>query len=484
MYLGLDLGTTNVKSLVVDDEGRIQGIGSAPVDRFCTPDGGVEQDIEQIWTSTCLAIRQAVEGVEGGAVEAIGISSQGGALQWLDGQDRPLGRVISWLDQRGRAGDLEFAARFGNAFLGQHVGHGASAMTIGQVLRVRRQSPRLIEAPNRLGFVGDVIVGRLCGRRAHDATSLGIAMLYNPWLNRADPEVLAALGLQESQLPDLLPATAAAGSLRPQLAGQLGLRPGIPVSPAIHDQYAAALGAGAVQPGDVNFGAGTAWVLLANTQRLAPPIVPSAFVCSHPVTGLYGQMLSLSNGGSAIEWAMRLVGRERSSLKEVDDLIETVPPGSDGLRFWPLLVTTPEGDPTHRPGGRLEGINLAHQPAHLMRSVVEGLACELARHLRFLTAAGFTACQLSMCGSAAASRLTPQILADVTGLPVACVEVSDVSAFGAAAIACALADHRCLLAEVSRRWAPASRPIPPGPQRPVYRELFREYLAAFGVASE
>lgn len=481
MYLGVDLGTTNVKSLVVEDDGRIVGVGSSPVDRWCTADGGVEQDIEQIWSATCVAIRQAVGAIDPAGVRAIGVSSQGGSLQCLDGQHQPLGRVISWLDQRGRADDLHLVSRLGTEFLSEHIGHGASAMTIGQVLRLRRQSPERLGPPNCLGFVGDVIVARLCGRRAHDATSLGIAMLYNPWLNRADPEILAALGLRDRQLPDLLPATTPAGPLRAEVAGKLGLPPGIPVSPAVHDQYAAALGAGAVQVGDVNFGAGTAWVLLANTDRLARPIVPNAFVGTHPVAGLYGQMLSLTNGGSAIEWVMRLVGRDRSNLAQVDDLMETVAPGSDGLRFWPLLVAGSEQDSNHRPGGRVEGITLAHQPAHLMRAVVEGLACELARHLGFLTAAGFASTQLSMCGSAATSRLTPQIVADVTGLPVACIDVADVSAFGAATIACALAGGRRGLAEIARQWSPASRIVAPGAQRPVYRALLDDYLASFAA---
>ena len=125
-------------------------------------------------------------------------------------------------------------------------------MTLGQVLRLRREAPQSLLAPNRLGFVGDVIVGRLCGRRAHDPTSLGIALLYNPWLERADPQVLLRLGIHQTQLPDLVPATQPAGQLRPEVARRFGLSAGIPVSPAVHDQYAAALGAGSVAPGDTN----------------------------------------------------------------------------------------------------------------------------------------------------------------------------------------------------------------------------------------
>ena len=465
MYLGFDLGTTNVKALVADESGRIVGAGSAPVERFCTPDEGVEQDIEQIWEATCKAIGQAA-GRKRDAIRAVGVSSQGGALQLVDEHDCPVGRVISWLDGRGRPFDLELVAELGARFLAEHIGYGASAMTLGQVLRLRRVAPEMLRPPHRLGFVGDVIVGRLCGRRAHDPTSLGIALLYNPWLGRADPEILARLGVEETQLPDLLPPTEPAGCLRPEVAERTGLRPGIPVSPAVHDQYAAALGAGSVEPGDVNFGAGTAWVLLANTERLLRPVVDQAFVCSHLVRGIYGQMLSLVTGGSAIEWAMRLLGDEWAGLARVDELADSVPAGSDGLRYWPLL-------------GRLEGIRLAHGPGHLVRAVVEGLACELTRHLGLLTRAGLTPRRLSMCGSAATSRSTPQIVADVANLPVACIDTPDVSALGAAMIASALIGKRDLL-ETVRRWSPPGRVVLPGPHRAVYRGVLEEYMAPLG----
>jgi xylulokinase len=480
MFLGVDLGTTSVKAVVVDDGGRIVRTGAAPVERFCTPDGGVEQDIEQIWQAARAAIVAAAGG-NGDTVDAIGVSSQGAALQLLNQDDRPLGRVISWLDGRGRPFDAELVARHGREFFARRVGHGDSAMTLGQVLRLQRegkrgQSPFAGSAQVHLGYVGDVIVGRLCGRRAHDATSLGIAMLYNPWLRTADPDVLALLEIEESQLPALLPATSSAGGLRPEVARSLGLRPSIPVSPAVHDQYATALGAGCVDAGEVNLGTGTAWVLLAAADRLAPPVIDNAFVCSHAVPGLFGQMLSLGNGGSAVDWAARLLGIEQPSVAAVDRLVESAPAGSEGLRCWPLLTASVDLDAPFK-GGRLDGIRLGHEGRHLMRAVVEGLACELTRHLRQLERAGLAIRRLSMCGGAAASRVTPQIVADVTGLPVRCIETPALSALGAAMIARVLADGS-ELAAVARHWSPAGRDFAPGPNADIYRQVFSDYLRA------
>jgi xylulokinase len=478
MYLGLDLGTTHVKAAVVDRQRRVVGTGSVAVDRFHTPDGGVEQDIEQIWTATCAAICRAVKGVGPAVVQSVGISSQGGALQLLDAQQQPIGRVVSWLDGRGQAFDRAVTHDWGTDFLAEHIGHGVSTMTIGQILRLRQQTPALLEAARYVAFVGDVIVGRLCGHRAHDPTSLAIAMLYNPWLNRADPEILTRLGIEESQLPDLLPATTPAGTIHQEASRQTGLRVGIPVSPAIHDQYAVSLGAGAVGEGDVTFSAGTAWVLLANSRQLARPITPDAFVCSHPVSGLYGQMLTLRNGGTAIQWVLDLLGRGKASAEVVDRWLAEAPPGSDGLCFRPLLASGPEADGNSSSTGSISGITLAHGPSHVLRAVVEGLACELEQNLAWLTAAGLPVARLTMCGSAAASRQTPQIVADVTQRPVACVDAFDVSVLGAATVARALIEKDQSLADLVGDGPPLDRTFFPHPDLACYQTLRERYQQA------
>jgi xylulokinase len=484
MYLGIDLGTTNVKAVVVEDNGKIRATGTSAVARSSTPDGGVEQDIEQIWEAAGLAIRQAVASLDAGAVRAIGVSSQGGSLQCLDANDRPRGHVVSWLDGRGCPFDLRLVEELGVDFLAEHIGHGGSSMTLGQVLRIREESPAWLQWPNRLAFVGDIIVGRLCGRRAHDPSSLSIAMLYNPWLRRADPQMLLRLGIEERQLPDLVGPATVAGSLRADVADRIGLRPGIPVSPAIHDQYAAALGTGTIAPGEITFGSGTAWVLLATTDRLARPAVDKAIVCHHAIPHRFGQMLPIGNGGSAIDWAMKLVGKTTVDAIEVDNLVDEAAPGSQGLRFWPLVNPGVQTSPPFQHGGRIEGITRSRQPCHFVRAVVEGLACELARHLDFLKTAGIAVDKLVMCGSATSSRTTPQIVADVTNVPIACVELPDVSAFGAAMIARTLADASIELSHVARQWSPPSRIVEPGSGARLGRELLDAYLAPFRAAAE
>ncbi len=473
LLLGLDLGTTNIKAVLVEAGGEIIARGSGPVKLIPGGESAVEQDIEEIGSATLSAIRQLPANARR-RVAAVGISSQGGAMQLVTRDYQPLGRVISWLDGRGNAQGQQLAAEVGERWLARHTGHGQSGLAVGQILRIAKESPHLLDARHRVGFVGDVIVKRLCGRAAHDATSLALTLMYNPWQGRADGELLSRLGLSEGQLPDLVAAKTAAGPLLAAVAEATGLPAGVPVSTAMHDQYAAALGCGAVHAGDMMFGAGTAWVLLAITDQLAEPVIPEAFVCRHPVAGLYGQMLSMGNGGSSLGWALGLLNLAPKTVAEVDAIVRQAPPGSDGLRFWPFMASYGSAG-LGEVSTRLLHLRFSHTSAHVVRAVIEGLSLELGRYLRLFGGSDVQVRRLIMCGGAASSEVTPQIIADVTGLPVACTQHSEMSALGAAVIARGLVDA-APLRELSEAMTPAVRAVSPGPGAVVYGRLLQDHV--------
>jgi len=473
-FLGIDLGTTNIKAQIVSEEGEVLSTGTASARVTYGTDGAAEQDMEDIWKGTRAAIRQAAESPEAARVTAIGISSQGGALQLLDAAGGCWGPVIGWQDSRGGPWDLELNEQKGPAWLAEHIGARRSFCSIGQLLRLRAAGA--LPTGFSVGWVGDVVVGRLCGRRAHEATNLSESGLLNPGLGAEDPEVLSLVGLDRSKLPDLVPADRPAGGLLSDVAAAVGLPAAIPVGPAVHDQYAAALGCGVVRSGDTMFGAGTAWVLLAVTSELSPPAGGISLVCRHPVPGAYGQLLSMVNGGACISWAARLLRQQGMSVAEIDGLVARAPAGSDGLRFRPLLTKLggaglPPGTP-----GRMDGLHLGHTASHIVRAVVEGLACELGRYLRMMVAGGVTVRRLAMCGKAAASTVTPGIIADTTGIPVDCVTLPEASAHGAAVLGRLLVEPAGSLAGLSTSMKPKSRTVEPGPGAAEARERLEEYV--------
>ena len=479
MLLGLDLGTTNIKAGASKTDGTLVGIGSTPIDLIHGPDGLAEQDIEQIWSATLNSIRQLANHVDLSEIKSIGISSQGGAMQILDANGNPRSKVIGWLDGRGLQQDKALVERQGSEWFAQRIGHGKSGMAIGQLLRLQDEKHEVLHPPYRVGFVGDIIVDRLCGRPVHDGTSCGLTLLYNPQLRTYDPDVLKILGLNQSQLPVIQQANLPAGALRSEISAETGLTAGIPVSCAVHDQYAAALGTGVIRPGNVMFGAGTAWVLLPMSDRLAPPVVNSAYVCHHLFKGVYGQILSLHTGGSAVSWARRFLNLSSITDQELDPLLKEIPPGSTGVQFWPFVTAGGTARLKESITGRFSGLQLSHTPIQAMRSVIEGLAFELRRHLDILREAQMPLSDLTMCGGAARSSVTAQMVSDISQLPVHCSAVAEGSMFGAVIMARGLIEPEKSLDELSLEMVPTAEAIYyPGVQSPIYEPFYRDYLAS------
>jgi len=421
LYLGIDIGTTNIKALLVDTSGRVVSRETVVVETHRGSGGLAEQCISQIYSATCDAVRRAV-GDDGEKINAIGISSQGGSLQLFDDNRRPIGRVISWMDERGRPWDDKLTAELGNEFFLRHIGYHKSGICIGQLKRLT-ESGELAKAAG-VGFVGDSIVEKLCGLPAHDATSFAITFLYNPWKNSAAAEILSLTGITGKVLPILMPANSVAGFLTAQAAADMNLRCGIAVCPAVHDQYTASIGAGAVEAGDVCIGTGTAWVLTATTEELCLPVVEGAYVCPHPAGG-GGQLVSLGTGGSAIAMVLEEIGEPNASPQRVDELIESAPPGCDGLRCVELSNSVI----------RFEGESQSHTSGHCVRAVVETLAGKLQNYLDEFLRRDMRIERLIMCGKGATSGPVSGIVADITGMEVSRLVEPDVSAYGAALIA-------------------------------------------------
>lgn len=396
-YLGIDIGTSNIKTLLIDSGGCVVAKGSSSVGRYESDGLAVEQDIDEIFFAVCTAVKQITAKINDDRIISVGISSQGGAIVPLDKNSLPVCRVISWLDLRGEKYDKRLTEKLGREYFAAHTGHPKSIMFPGQFLRLKTESPEIFSRIKRWGFVGDVIVGMLTGRRVHDYTSLSIAGLLNPQMKKADPDLLHELGLAENQLPELAESYSIAGKIISEAAEQAGLCEGTKVSPAVHDQYAASIAADVIRDGDVMIATGTAWVILAACDKCIPPVVEGAFACPHLVKNLYGQMIPLGTGGSEIQRAMQKLGYENFSLKQVDDLLRDL-----------------------------------QSPVY---EAVKKLAELTQKQFELLQDAGLSAKRIVLTGPAAESKITPNIIQKITGLEVKCFHEPAASAYGAALIA-------------------------------------------------
>jgi sugar (pentulose or hexulose) kinase len=473
LLLGIDAGTTALKAAVYAPDGRCLGAGGAPQGVRHPQPGWVEQDPAVWWRGLVRAVRQAIAaaGASGEDVAALGLSTQGGTIAVFDAEGRPRGPALVWSDARQSGWEGDEAARAEHFRL---TGVPHLHMTPAALRWLQANRREWFADAYRIGYVPDFLTFRLTGEWVSDPTNLAISNLCELAAADIAQAELSRAGVPREAFAVTRRAGEAAGALRPRAARVLGLRPGIPVAAPAHDQYAAALGAGCTQAGDLLLSAGTAWVVLLATERPVTDARSSFWPAPHVQPGLWGLLGAISSGGSTLDHVRALTGGR--GWGEVTEAAGRVRAGSEGLLVIPHLVgrTLPSSDPEAR--GALLGWSLGHMRAHLWRAAMEGVALETRVACEYLshslccpslgnTASGAQACLngppvqathhpdastsgaargaavsgLRMVGGGARSALWPSIVASVLDVPVRTAAAADMAVRGAACLAA-----RCL----------------------------------------
>jgi xylulokinase len=424
--LGIDVGTTAVKAALFATDGRMIRVASCPYPLYTPKPGWAEQDAEDWMRALRKSVRKATSG-HGEAVDAIGLSSQGGTVVLLGRDGRPLCRALTWLDTRPDrlAQDCipgltrhEVYLTTGWSSLG--------ALPLAKLFWLREYQKRWMKDARQIAFTGDYVIRRLTGCAAIDPSSAAITQLYDlkrrGWCER----YLAAAGVSADMLPGILGSDQVVGGLLPPMARTLGLRSGIPIVTGAHDQYASAFGVDVRRPGDMLVATGTAWVQLAVSGK--PAFVPDERIGVSPcaVGDLWGGLIAVSYGGASFNWLRDLCGLK--GFGELDGAASECPVGSGGLRFIPARTLGGAR-------GLFHGLDLSHSRGHVARAIMEGVAVATAENLRFMAARGATARRVVMTGGATESRVWAQIVADCVGKPIHVLGRFESACAGAARLA-------------------------------------------------
>ncbi|MEJ1157076.1 xylulokinase [Prosthecomicrobium sp. N25] len=432
--LGLDIGTSAVKAVLVDGRGVAVAEASAPVATSRPRPLWSEQDPEDWWRAVEAAVadlaRAAPDAWRG--VAAIGLSGQMHGAVLLGADDRPLRPVILWNDGRAHA---ECAA-----LTRDHPGLAAivgvkpmPGFTAPKLAWLARHEPGVFAAIRCVLLPKDYVRLKLSGLRATDMSDAAGSWLLDEARRAWSPQAAAAVGLDPATLPALVEGSEPAGTLRAAVAERWGLAPGIPLAGGAGDAAAGAVGIGAVAPGDAFVSLGTSGQLFAVTDgyRPAPDSMVHAF--AHALPGLWYQMGAMLTGASALAWAAGLLGRTPAGLASE---AEAVPEGASDLLFLPYLTgeRTPHDDPDAR--GVLFGLEPGSDAGRVGRAVMEGVAYTFADAAAALRSAGTEPAAFGFVGGGARSDFWARLLAAVLARPMIRYRGADKGpAFGAAALA-------------------------------------------------
>ncbi len=423
------MGTSGARAVVVSEDGRTLGEGSAEYSLYTDAPGHAEQDPRDWWRGAAAAVRQAVAAAGGAEVEAIGLSGQMHGSVLLDERLEPVRRAMLWCDSRA-AGEAEAVTEeLGRERVIELSGNVPMSGFTGPQLRRLGDSPAL-GAARWVMCAKDYVAARLTGNVATDptdATGTGLFGLDGAW----NSELADAYGVDAALLPPVVESGEPTGELTDAAAAELGLRPGIPVAAGAADNAAAALGSGIVEPGKLLLSVGTSGTLVV---PLAEPRADTTGRCHlfrHATPGTWYSMAVVLSAGGALSWWQSVAGRE---LDELGAAAGRVRPGSDGVVMTPFLSgrRMPVADPHAR--ASFTGMSLSHGAQHLTRAVVEGAAYAMAEGLECIREVGATETFAVVSGGAAEHR----IWLDALGLAMPDLDLHLASPSGGAALGAAL----------------------------------------------
>jgi len=446
--LGMDVSTTATKALLVDETGKVVGVGSVEYPYDTPRPLWSEQDPRYWWDAAVGAIRKALDqtGVSADEVAAIGLTGQMHGSVLLDDAGEVVRPAILWNDQRTEEECDEIRRRIGKERLIQITGNDAlTGFTAPKLLWVQRHEPENWERVRHILLPKDYVRYRLTGEFAIDVADGSGTILFDLARRTWSDEILDALGLDRSLFPDTHEGPDVTGALSAAAAEATGLRAGTPVVAGGGDQSANAVGVGAIRPGIVALSLGTSGVVFAATEEPFTQAEGRLHAFCHAVPDRWHLMGVMLSAAGSLRWLRDAVAPDKSFDELVAGAAE-VEPGAEGLMFLPYLSgeRTPHPDPHAR--GAFVGLTVRHDLRHMTRAVLEGVAYGLRDSLQLMMETGLARPhEIRASGGGTRSQLWCQILADVLGTQIATIPDAEGAAYGAA-----------LLAAVGAGWFPTA----------------------------
>jgi xylulokinase len=417
MYLGIDLGTSEVKVLLLAADGRVLGTAGSPFSVSRPHPRWSEQNPADWWEGTCIALAKLRDAHRDAfaQVRGIGLSGQMHGAVLLDDADRVLRPAILWNDMRSVDECDELTRRAPRL----HDIAGNLAMpgfTAPKLLWAARHEPDLFRRTACVLLPKDYLRLRMTGDKVSDpsdaAGTLWLDVARRDWSD----ELLDACGMRRSQMPRLAEGSAPSGVLRPDLAREWGLTGEIVVAAGGGDNATSAIGIGATEPGDGFVSLGTSGVLCIVGDRFLPNPASAVHAFCHAIPNRWHQMSVVLSAASCLRWVCTLTGIDEPSL--VAEAAALAPEAlADAPLFLPYLSgeRTPHNDPYAQ--GVFFGMTHATNRALIGYAVLEGVTLALADGLDALEAAGTMPNALSLLGGGARSAYWAQLLADALATP-------------------------------------------------------------------
>lgn len=432
LFVGIDLGTSAVKLLLMNEKGEIQKIANREYPLYFPYPGWSEQNPTDWYDKTIDGLKELLSECDKSRVAGISFGGQMHGLVVLDEKDEVIRPAILWNDGRTEKQVEYLNQQIGKDKISQYTANIAFAgFTAPKILWMREEEPEQFERIHKIMLPKDYLAYRLSGAFVTDVSDAS-GMLLMDVKNRCwSGEMLSLCGITEEQLPELHESYDVVGTLLPKVAEELGLSTDVKVIAGAGDNAAAAVGTGTVGKGACNISLGTSGTLFISNDMFGVDPNNALHSFAH-ADGHYHLMGCMLSAASCNKWWMDEILRDSDYAgvqKDIDKL------GENHVYFLPYLMgeRSPHNDPMAR--GAFVGMSMDTTRADMVQSIFEGVAFGLRDSLEVARELGIPLTTTRICGGGAKSPLWCKIIANILNLKVERIAVEEGPALGAAMLA-------------------------------------------------
>ena len=479
MYIGVDLGSTNVKAALYDGDLNCIAQKSAPV-TYIRQGEFIEFD-GQGYCSLLLTLLHQLMEENPVAVKQIAFTGQAESLVCLDEQGLPVCNVISWMDERSSEECALLETIFSQEECHRVTGQQAILPTwpATKILWLRRNRPEIFSKVATYMLLKDYIIYRLTGIKTADMSIATFSFYFDIYRKCYWQKMLDAIGITQEQLPPLVEPCTVVGTLTEEAAAAAGLNREVRVNTGTLDHFAGMIGTGNTAPGGMTLSTGTTMVLATMGEGIPDPDCDMALHYGF-VPNTYVMLPVMESGGVCLDWFRRtcLGNMDYDTLNR-----ELLQCADSQLLFLPYLVGTNAPEFDREATGVFFGLRQEHTATQMAKAVMEGVCFVLRKNCEDILRKGTKISSIVATGGGAKSPVWCQLQADITGLPVVVPQVTEAACLGAAIIAAGSEEGNGTLeaaghVNIVRSYTP--RPTEVLEEK--YRKFCRLYEAALEIA--
>ncbi|MCU6761826.1 Xylulose kinase [uncultured Roseburia sp.] len=473
LYIGVDLGTSAVKLLLMDEKGKIHNIVSKEYPLHFPRPGWSEQNPEDWYAQTIEGIRELTAGCEKEQVAGISFGGQMHGLVILDRDDRVIRPAILWNDGRTALETDYLNQEIGKDKLSQYTANIAFAgFTAPKILWIKKHEPENFAAIAKIMLPKDYLAYRLSGSFCTDVSDASGMLLFDVKNKCWSKEMMEICGVREDQLAKIYESYEVVGTLKESVAEKLGLSLGVKVIAGAGDNAAAAVGTGTVGGGTCNLSLGTSGTIFIASEKFGVDSNNALHSFAH-ADGNYHLMGCMLSAASCNKWWMEEILQTNDFAAEQAKIKKQ---GKNHVFFLPYLMgeRSPHNDPSAR--GTFIGLTMDSTRVDMTQAVLEGVTFALRDSFEVAKSLGIQIQRTKICGGGAKSPLWRQMVADIFNVKVDLIESEEGPGYGAAMLAAVGCGEFSSVQEAADKLVKVVETVEPDPETAaLYEDKYQKF---------